>query len=247
MKTTVKGSEQHRMIVVPYRPYMRAFIITVLLLSTIAAVGGSFYLGNYLGTNEQRDAIAERDQLRVAVSEKTAILEKLDQQVANLKLGAEVDRKAGEEVRAELTSLKRQVAELEQDITFYRSLMHPTADSKGLTIGSLNILSASAPRHYEYKLVVQQLVTEHRVLRGHVEFTIVGREGDSVRRLSLKDISNKVSTKRIPLRFKYFQRIEGELVLPTGFEPERIELKAMSTGRNGATVEKKFGWLVQET
>jgi len=37
------------------------------------------------------------------------------------------------------------------------------------------------------------------------------------------------------------------LELPVGFEPERIELTAKSTGRAGVAVEKKFGWLVQES
>lgn len=245
--TAVKGSKQNRMIVVPYRPWLRTAVSLAVLVVLGLSVSGSFWYGQQSGQALQAEAVAERDRLRVELSNSSRDADNLRQEVANLKLGAQVDRKASEGVRAEVIELKSQIAALKQDISFYRSLMAPTGNKRGLNIGSLNVISTGVPRQYEYKLVVQQLATRHTMLNGTLSFTIVGRQGEQLVTLPLKDVSDNVSYENIKLRFKYFQTIEGRLSLPETFEPERIELIARSTGKEPVVVEKKFGWLVQES
>lgn len=242
----VKGSKQHRMVVVPYRPVRRVVITLVLLVLVAAAVAASYYWGHHKGVTEQADAVIERNRLRQEVAELTEESDKLRQQVANLRLGSEVDQQASEEMRNQVIALKEEIAALEEDITFYRGLMSPGDNNTGLTIGSLNVLATGIPRQFEYKLVVQQLATDHQVLSGYLTFKIVGRRNQQTETLSLHQISEQVESEEIRLRFRYFQNVEGRLTLPEGFEPERIELVARSTGRDSQTVEKKFGWLVQE-
>ncbi len=244
--TAVKGSEQYRLIVAPYRPWRKITFVTVVLLLMAALVVGSFWLGKQEGASSQANAVAERDQLRIDVQDKSLELNNLRQEVANLKLGSQVDRKASEGVKTEVVELKGQIAALQEDIGFYRGLMSPTSNDRGLTIGSLNVISRGVPRQYNYKLVVQQLATRHDTLNGNLTFTVVGQQDDKLMTLHLKDISDNVSYKNIKLRFKYFQTIEGVLTLPENFEPIRIELVAQTSGTDKVVVEKKFGWLVQE-
>lgn len=242
----VKGSKQYRMRVVPYRPVRRALLTLLLLVFAVGTMVGSYYWGHDRGVTKQADAVAERDRLREEVAHLTRESEQLRQQVANLKLGSEVDEQAAEEMRQQVIELQDEIASLEEDITFYRSLMAPDDNESGLTIGSLNVLATGIPRQYEYKLVVQQLASDHQVLNGYLNFDIVGRRDGQVQTLPLRLVSPQVEAEDIRLRFRYFQNIEGRLTLPEGFEPERIELVARSTGGNAQTVEKKFGWLVQE-
>jgi hypothetical protein len=124
--------------------------------------------------------------------------------------------------------------------------MAPSDNQRGLTIGSLDVLSTGVPRQYEYKLIVQQLATRHTLLNGSLKFNVVGRQREKMVTLPLKDLSDSVAQENIKLRFKYFQTLEGRLQLPEEFEPVRIELVARSTGKQAVVVEKKFGWLVQE-
>ena len=250
-----KGSQQYQMKVVPHRPFYHFFRNVVALTVFVVAVMASGYLGHDKGIKSSDGLETENQELKHLYQEKTLEVEELEQQVTNLKLGSEVDRQAGEGIRAEMVTLKARVAELEQETAFYRGLMKPTAGNSGLTIGSLDIIKKSTPRHYQYKLVMQQLATQHQLLKGYLEFTIIGRQlpsffGDTnleKQTIPLRDISKEVSVVRMPLRFKYFQRFEGELELPKEFEPEYIEIKAVSTGKSSTVVEKKFSWLVQET
>jgi len=244
--SVVKGSKQHRLIVVPYRPYFRYGLIAGFVFALFVVAGSGYLLGGYWGSNVQAQAIAERDSLRLQLQSKITEVEGLSQKVANLTLATEVDKVAGEDVRVEIVQLKSEISALQEDISFYRGLMEPTDNKRGLTIGSVDVISTSSPRQYDFKVVVQQLTTNHQLLKGTLEINIIGREGSIYRNIPLKDLSLQVDKDEVRLGFKYFQNIEGRLELPLGFEPERIEVIARSTGRDAVEVEKNFGWLVQE-
>lgn len=249
--SVVKGSKQYKLQIKPYQPVRRFCWRLFVLLFVVIAVAAAYFVGEHLGVKQVSGAVAERNQLRKQIAEVVEANNELQQHVANLKLGATVDQQASESVRNEVIELKEQIAELEENISFYRGLMAPNENQRGLTIGNVNVIATSAPRSYEYKMVVQQLASKHNMLSGYVNFTVVGREVDAngvvqQRTYHLKDLTDEVSQQDIKLRFKYFQTIRGVMVLPEGFEPERIELIAKSTGANAATVEEKFGWLVQE-
>ena len=149
-------------------------------------------------------------------------------------------------MRNQIIEQKEQIAALEEDITFYRSLMSPSDNKQGLTIGSVNIISTGIPREFDFKIVIQQLVTNHQLLTGTLNVNVIGREAGVTRIIPLKDLTTQVDTDEVKLRFKYFQDVKGRLVLPIGFEAERIEVIAKSSGKNSSVVEKKFGWLAEE-
>jgi len=247
MMTTVKASKQYSMTVVPHRPYRRILIIFALLFTFLIAVIGSFLLGRYYSTEGASVGSGEQKDFKFEYEAKLAEVAKLEQQVANLKLATEVDRKANEEVRAQVVELKTQLAEMEQDNTFYRSLMRPNSSDQGLIVAppSVSAMTGSTNR-YKYSVVIKQIVAQHRLLSGYLEFELLGRQAGTLRKLALKDVSDSVNVEQIKLRFKYFQPIEGEMVLPEGFVPERIELKVVVQRPKKVVIEKKFGWLVKQ-
>lgn len=243
--SAVKGSEQYELEVVSYRPVFRWTLRFLLLCLALGASAGSYFFGHEKGVAIQEQAIFERNKLRIELVDSKREASEYRQQVANLQLGSEVDRHASEDVRVEVIDLKAQIAELQEDISFYKGLMSPTANKRGLTIGSLNVLATDISRRYQYKLVLQQLATRHQLLTGYLNVNVVGRQNGVQVTKPLKDLNDKLSNENIKLRFKYFQNFAGEMQLPEGFEPIRIELSAKSTGKNAVTVEEKFGWLVQ--
>lgn len=244
--TRVKGSRAYRYRVMKYQP-LRWLAGWVLLALTVAALAsGSFHYGKKLGLAERENAQQNLVQARRQLKQAEEAAEEVRQQLTNLSLGAKVDKNALEVVRAEVTELKQQIALLEEENQFYRNLMAPTDNKRGLTFGAVEISQTDQPRTYRYKVVMQQLATQHDVLVGTLSFNVVGRLDGALRVFALRELAADVTSTNIKLRFKYFQNLEGQLVLPQGFEPERIELEARSSGANSVTVEKRFGWLVEE-
>jgi len=244
--TVVKGSKQHPLKIVQYRPIQRFSMIAILLCVICAAVIASYHLGYRVGMAGQEKALTELSRLRSELLTKNGELDDIRQRLANINLGAEVDRQANEDVRQEVIALKDQVAKLDEENSFYRNLMAPTGNKRGLTFGAVEVVDTDTSRTYSYKVVLQQLATNHELLKGTLSFTVVGKLNGIDASFTLSQLSEQVSADVVRLRFKYFQTIQGQLSLPEGFEPERIELIAKSTGKNAITVEKRFGWLVEE-
>jgi len=240
----VKGSKQPRLKVVPYRPMRQALIFVISLALVVCAVVGSYFLGQWQGTDNQVQAIVERNQLRTERVEHLTELERLRQQVVNLELAAKVDAQAGESVRSEVRELKQHIAGLEADIALYRGLMAPNEDERGIRIGEITVNATNVPGRYRYRIVVQQVATDHPLLNGAARVQVVGRREGELLRVPLYQLSEELETDDIRLRFRYFQNIEGELMLPSDFTPEHLEVVAESTGTNAKRVEKRMDWQI---
>ncbi len=246
----VEPTPEYNLAVVPYRPYYNWMLaILVVIVMAVLAVG-SYYGGFYRGTSIVQGAIEERDKLRLVYGETENEIKQLEQKIANLTLGSQVDRKATEQVRDQVVELKDRIAELERDNTFYRDLMRPDNDDKGISVAAPSILPIleGDVNTYEYKMVVKQLAANRLQVVGYLEFFVVGKTKDGKsQRFSLHELSQAELAKRIKLNFRYFQRIEGRLVLPEAFTPERIEMKIVSLKPKKALIEKKFNWIIKES
>ncbi len=246
--SSVKGSKQYSMRVVPHRPALSLlrFVLLLLVLALLAA--GAYVWGYWQASGGNVPTGKTREQLQVQLNEAHSESERLRQQVANLRMASEVDRQASEDVRGEVIELRRQIASLEADISFYRGLMAPGESGGGLALGDITLQALGAERHYRFKFVVQQIATNHQVLNGSLTVDILGTNSSGeVERLPLQQISPDYSDNNIKLRFKYFQNIEGELTLPPGFEPEQVELVASESGNGAASVERTYGWLTGQS
>lgn len=244
--TIVKGSKHHKVKVVEDRPFLRISLLASCVVVAVLAVYLSYERGYSIGMAKQDEVKKELSRLALELKESQSLVEDLEQQVANHSLGAEVDRKANEEIRQQVISLKEEIAALTEDNTFYRGLMAPTKNKRGLTFGEVELSQTGRPRTYNYKVVMKQLATSHNLLNGTLSCKIVGQSNGLDVEYSLNQLSSELNTDLIKLRFKYFQTIEGSLVLPEGFEPLGIELVAKSKGKSPVTVEKKIVWLAQE-
>jgi hypothetical protein len=63
--------------------------------------------------------------------------------------------------------------------------------------------------------------------------------------LPLVTLSNSMQGENIKLRFRSFQAVEGEITLPYGFEPSRVEILAVTEEPDSKTLQKNFSWLVE--
>ena len=242
---TVKGSKEYEFKLVRHRPFTRVLVGLVALMTVCCAIVAAYKVGS-------SESGADMSLFQVKITQAQAELEAMRKKelsarkaLEQLKMGAEMDRSSVEDVRQEVLDLKNNLAKLEEENQFYRNLMAPTKDKKGLTFGSVELLQSGGPRTYTYKVVMQQLSTKHQLLSGHLMFNIVGKQGGLPVVLSLKDVSPESASEKVRLRFKYFQNIEGTMRLPSNFEAERIDLVATTTSPKRTTVEKRFGWLVQ--
>lgn len=244
--TLVKGSKKMRVKVIEYQ--MRNVLLVAFFLCSVLLVGifANYLLGFKKGMAGQEQALADVSRFS---RENTLLAEQLalvEQQLENSKVASQVDQQANEDVRKEVLSFKDEIARLTEENNFYRGLMAPNEKSSGLVMGAVELVAGGAERTYSYKVVVQQLATRHNLLSGSIRIDIVGVEGGLEARYSLMALSPEVGSESVKLRFKYFQVLEGSLILPEGFAAEGLEIEAKVGGKKPQMVSKKYGWLVEE-
>jgi hypothetical protein len=234
----VKGSKHYPMKVVPHRPMRDWGIRAAVGLSFIGLVAAG-YVYRQWHNSQLLDDLAKA---QAAVVQSQSSETQLRQQLANLSVGAQVDRQSSEDVRAEISALKEQVQLQQQQLNFYRSLMNPAEGKQGLAIGELEYTRRSEPQRYHYSLKVLQLANLDQIsdFEGDWRFKLVGKQQGQWRGLELKDISPDYDAATSKLRFKYYQTLSGDIVLPEGFEPEYTELEARAPGK--AAVNKRIKW-----
>lgn len=242
----VKGTPNKRVKVIEYRlrHILAVCLCAVCILSAVA--GGAYYSGYTFGMGEQEQALRDVARLTESSAHWQSKADEYEQLLVNSKTAAEVDRQASEGVRKEVIDLKDEIARLSEENNFYRGLMAPNERASGLTIGSVEILRSGDAGSYNFKVVIQQLAQRHNVLSGHLTFSVLGRQDGVETTYPLMMLSDSVDAEKIRLRFKYFQVVEGEFGLPENFEPEGIEIEAVTSGSKPQQAAKKFGWLVEE-
>ena len=233
------------MVVVPYRPRQRILFTLFLVLGVAISAAGGWAYGYYKTMLTQQTELADQSKLTAEIGFLQLENDDLRRQIAILDRSSVMDQQANAEVQGTITSLRERVAQLEEDIVFYRQVVGEETEDTGLMIGQLNVDATTDPGRYRYKLVMRQKDADgDTFLVGHVNVNLVGLRGDEQVILALRDISEAEDELDIRLRFKYFQSIEGELALPEGFQPDRIQIAAVSTEPVSKTISEDFGWVV---
>jgi len=240
--TTVTGSKQDKLMVVSYDPWKR-FWKRFLMLLLVAALGGASYLfGRFEALETQAQAIVERDQLIEDLKTAEQDATSYNQRVLMLEKGGEVDRRSTEGLRQNMVDLRGQIATLQEEVAFYKGIMAPSSRKHDLRIQKIEVEKALEDRRFRYKVVVTQVGTNQTYISGLAAVNITGVLNGKQKVYGLRDLSDDVQDYGIKFKFRYFQEISGELVLPEKFIPESIEVVLQSKGTKAGRVNQTTPW-----
>ena len=241
----VKGSKQIKMVVVPHKPMRKVILILSTLFMAVFLSSAGVYYGYYRGTNENIEVRIERDQLSIEVNTLQSQLEIIQQDLVNIEQASLVDKQALVEVQEMMVGLRETNAQLEEDVLFYRQIMSPENDESGLVIGQLDLSATEEENRIRYHIELKQLANNENLISGYTNVNILGTQDGNEVSFPLRSLAQDESQLDIRLQFRYFQNIEGELVIPDDFIPVAVQILAVSQGDNAKTVQKNFAWLVE--
>lgn len=239
----VKGSQQDKLVIHQYRPgqRLRHNVYLVLLIITIAI--GGFYLGLHDSMEQIEDLTQARDSLQaqlVKVEDEKALL---TQRMGVLEKGGEVDRKATDSIRNTVKELKVQIATLEEEVAFYKGIMAPSSNDKGLRVSKIDIAATSDEHNrYRYSITLTQVADNSSYISGLAAVNFVGLQNGERIILPLRDLDESVTDLGVKFRFRYFQEVAGEITLPDNFTAEQVQVVLQSTGSKAQRVEQTVEW-----
>jgi hypothetical protein len=214
---------------------------TLLLLCFVAGVLVGRY-SVYLGTatpetleNLQQDLAVRDEALKVARGD-------LEMQ----RTRHEVDQRALELLRSEMAAEKERTADLEEGLSFYRSMVASDDIAKGISLRKPELVAGSNPGQIHYRFFAQQKEREYEVVEGSLSVEVYGLSGEHEASYPLGKLSNEFSAQAAALHFRYFQAIEGDLTLPEGFQPQGLKLVLRINKPLNTEVREQFPWELQE-
>lgn len=176
------------------------------------------------------------EQLRT----QAARLDGLEQQVATLKRSDQISRQANTELQGTLAERDEEIASLRADIAFYERFVGATAQRHGLSVHELKLEPQRDPQLWHFVATLTQNLNRGAVNRGRLLLSVEASDGGRMRRLAWADLRQLKDAPGVEYSFKYFQQVEGDLVLPAGVKPVRVIARLVPA--SGAATEQSFTW-----
>jgi hypothetical protein len=238
----------HRYRTVVKRHHVRRREIQILVGAVVVAIvlALGFYLGqraSYSGMGVDPEAYGE---MQAAVPVSSRQFGQLEHELDVSNTRNEVDRVSLEMVRREIAAQKKQILELEESLRFYRGLMAPEDIARGLILKPIELMATEADNRFTFRIVAQQEAQKHTLLKGALTVKVMGVAGEDELSFPLSALSENVNEEAVELRFRYFQSIEGVLVLPPDFQPKGVSMTATTTAPTKVKLQEFFPWVVSE-
>ena len=175
-----------------------------------------------------------RPQLRA----QQARIGELEQQVATLSRSDQISRDANRDLQRTLAERDEEIAGLRADLAFYERFVAGTAPRHGLGVQALQLRNEGRAWHFTATLT--QTATRDAINRGTLTLAIEGSRGGRMQRLDWAALRQQPGAPAVDYAFKYFQQVEGDVLLPPGLQPIRVIARVQPQG--GEAIEQSFTW-----
>lgn len=219
----------------------------LLLVAAIALAGALLLIGLGYGVANRQQVItylSGEETLRSQIRQLERELKEAQQELVLHQMAVGVSQQAQNSIRQELKNYHTQIAELEEVIEFYKSIMSPDASDKELRADDIQLHATAIPNTYGYTLTLAQFGGEHALVQGQVSLSVEGVLAGEVVSIPHENLIDKGSDAKFS--FRYFQELKGQLVVPEKFDAQQITVQVIPSSRQIQNSEYKFNWSIKE-
>jgi hypothetical protein len=223
--------------IVPHRPRARAAIVLV-GLAWVASLWLVWDLTRRFAVPNLQQTQVELKAATVELAELQQRIERLRQRNAVAKRSDDVSRAANQALQETLAERDEEIAALRADTEFYERLVGGSAQRQGLAVHSLS-LAPVGDGAWRYTLTLTQNLKKASVSKGDVTLRVDGVRDGKLSSLGWDELVQTSPSTPQAFSFRYFQQLEGSVMLPDGFTPHRVRVQLQSDGRQS---EQVFPW-----
>ena len=169
-----------------------------------------------------------------------ARIDELEQRVTTLARSDQISRDANRDLQGTLAERDEEIAGLHADVAFYERFVGSTAQRRGLNVHELQ-LQPQAAGAWHFTATLTQNLNRGAVNKGRLTLAVEGSRDGKLQRLAWAELRQQPDAPGVDYSFKYFQQIEGDVLLPAGMQPIRVIARVQP--QSGAAVEQSFTWV----
>lgn len=231
-----------KLVVKQHRPLRIVFLVAVvsLIISSLVWIfldqsHWTLIQSRTLGAGETKSLWDENKELRTEN-------QKLKDKLLRIERTAEIDQLTNQKMRQQLEKVQQQYHKAVSELDFYEGIMESTRTTKGINIQGLYLnQSDSNPLRYRYRLVMTNVAKGDKRVEGRVELTVSGEQDSVKERINFKDIADNTE-KNYQFSFKNFNKIDGYITLPEGFNPNRVTVQLNLSKPAQKQLKQGFEW-----
>ncbi len=163
----------------------------------------------------------------------------LEQRVATLSRSDQISREANRDLQGTLAERDEEIAGLRADVAFYERFVGSTAKRHGLNVHQLQLQQQDG-QAWHFTATLTQNLNRGAVNTGKLTLTVEGSQDGKMRKLSWVQLRQEPDAPGVDYSFKYFQQVDGDILLPEGLQPIRVV--AHLDPQRGAAQEQSFTW-----
>ena len=167
-------------------------------------------------------------------------IEALEQQVATLTRSDQISRQANADLQGTLAERDEEIASLRADIAFYERFVGATAQRHGLSLHELVLEPQRDPQLWHFVATLTQNLNRGAVSTGRLQLSVEVSDGGRMRKLPWSELRQQKDAPGVEYSFKYFQQVEGDIVLPAGVKPVRLIARLLPS--SGQPIEQSLTW-----
>ncbi|MFC3550338.1 DUF6776 family protein [Lysobacter cavernae] len=227
-----------RFTIVQQRPDRRPLVWTALTLAWLLTLAAAWIGSERLAAPRLPAIRAELDNARVQLQHWRGQAETLQQREATLSRSDQISRAANKEVQSALAEREEEISDLRANVAFYERLVGATGQAKGLNVHSAQF-AAETGGTWRYQIVLTQSLNRGAISSGQLRFVIEGVRDGKLATVSWDELHQRASVPAQDYSFRYFQQLDGSVMLPEGFTPQRVRV---SLHGGDVAVEQTLGW-----
>lgn len=206
---------------------IRLFIILLWLGSLILAIAAtSIWLVPRRAAAIQQQPVGSMDT--DALKSRIVVLERSEQ----------VAKAALVDLQGTLRDREEEIAGVRADLAFYGRLVGG-AKREGLAVHALSLKQVGDSRAWNFSATLTQNFKRGPETEGKLSLAVSGIRDGKLETLEWKDLNQQPDSAGIDFAFKYFEQINGTIMLPEGFEPNRV---VASADGDGGHTDQEFSW-----
>ena len=167
-----------------------------------------------------------------------ARLKQLSQRETTLAVSDKISRDANGDLQGTLAERDEEISALRADVAFYERLVGPTQQRKGLNVFSSEF-APGVGNAWHYQIVLTQNLNRSAISQGRMRFVVEGVRGGKLATVDWAELNQRPGMQGQGFSFRYFQSLEGHVMLPSDFTPQRVRVLLDS---QDVAVERAFDW-----
>jgi hypothetical protein len=230
------GPDPQRFVIVPNRPRARAWVVVAVLgwaLSVVAA----WVVATRIAAPPPSGASAIDGRKFASQNEE---LVELRQRVTTLRRSDQISSNANVELQSTLGEREEEISGLRADVAFYERLVGSTGQRRGLNAHEI-AFAPEAAGTWHYTITLTQNLNRGAISKGNMRFAVEGVRAGTLASITSDVLVQRPRAPRPPVTVGKLQQLEGSVMLPAGFTPQRVRVQLNGGG------DQVFDWIAKKS